>query len=167
MSLMLETPPQSDLCPRAPVTLAETGLSMDLLVQLVVKTLHFSGELTGSELATRLGLTFPAIEPAIDDLILQHHCQIVGGTMVGRSSYRYRITDSGRARAMLFLEDNHYVGVAPVPLAHYCRYMSAFRTTMTSKATRSRIRDAFSHLVISDHVLDQLGPAINARHSMS
>jgi predicted ATPase with chaperone activity len=136
------------------------------VVQLTLKTLHFAGELTGSELTNRLGLPFAVIEPAIDDLIRQHQCQIVGGAMISRASYRYRITDSGRSRAMLFLEDNHYVGVAPVPLAHYCRYMSACRSTMSSKATQARIRGAFSHLVISDHVLDQLGPAINARHSM-
>ena len=35
------------------------------------------------------------------------------------------------------------------------------------EARRSeRVRQAFSHLVISDAVLDQLGPAINAGHSM-
>src|SRR5262245_51876926 len=156
MSLMLDAF-ASEMHQKAPVTLAETGLSLDLVVQLVVKTLHFSGELTGTELASRLGLTFPAIEPAIDDLILQHNCQIVGGTMVGRASYRYRITDSGRARAMLFLEDNHYVGVAPVPVADYYRYMSEFRATRSVKATRARIRDAFAHLVLGDDVLDQLG----------
>jgi predicted ATPase with chaperone activity len=166
MSLLLERSPQSGLHPKAPVTLAEAGLSLDLVVQLVVKTLHFSGELTGSELANRLGLSFPVIEPAIDDLIFQHHCEIVGGAMVGRASYRFRITDAGRARAMLFLEDNHYVGVAPVPIADYCRYMSDFRAARAVKATRTRIRDAFSHLVLSDDVLDQLGPAINARHSL-
>ena len=33
-------------------------------------------------------------------------------------------------------------------------------------ATRDRVREAFSHLVISQPVLDQLGPAINAGHSM-
>src|SRR5215831_3508947 len=118
MATMIADSPEIALHPAAPTTLAETGLTNDLMIQLVAKTLHFAGELTGSELAARLGLTFPVIEPAIDDLIRQHHCQIVGGAMVGRASYRYRITDSGRARAMLFLEDNHYVGVAPVPLAH-------------------------------------------------
>ncbi len=130
---LVETPTEPPLHPAAPVTLAETGLTLDLVVQLVVKTLHFSGELTGSELASRLGLTFPVVEPAIDELIRQRHCQIVDGAMVGRASYRYRITDAGRARAMLFLEDNHYVGVAPVPLAEYCRYMGTFRAQMTSK----------------------------------
>src|SRR4029450_12976723 len=31
---------------------------------------------------------------------------------------------------------------------------------------RERVREAFSHLVISTRVLDQLGPAINGGHSM-
>jgi predicted ATPase with chaperone activity len=166
MPTLLEIAEPPALQPHTPVNLAETGLTLDLMVQLVVKTLHFAGELTGLELASRLGLLFPVIEPAIDDLIRQHHCEIVGGAMASRATYRYRITDAGRARAMLFLQDNQYVGVAPVPFAEYCRYMAAFREQMSTKATRSRIRQAFSHLVISDHVLDQLGPAINARHSM-
>src|SRR6476469_454039 len=166
MSLLVDAPTPSVVHPPAPANLAEAGLTLDLVVQLVVKTLHFAGELTGSDIAGRIGLNFPVVEPAIDELIRQHHCEIAGGTMVGRASYRYRITDGGRARAMLFLKDNQYVGVAPVPVAEYRRYMAQVKGTMTTKATRARIREAFSHLVISDHVVDQLGPAINARHSM-
>ena len=44
--------------------------------------------------------------------------------------------------------------------------MRAFRAAAPGNATQERIRAAFSHLVISDKVLDQLGPAINAGHSM-
>src|SRR5687768_17263028 len=152
--------------PIAPSALEDAGLTLDLTVQLVLKTLHFAGELAGTELASRLGLYFPIIEPAIDFVTRQRQCEIVGGSMTGRASYRYRITDSGRARATLFLENNHYVGVAPVPVAHYRKYMADFARANTDKVTRGRIREAFSHLVISDGVLDQLGPAINARHSM-
>ena len=49
--------------PKAPVSLEESGLNVDLLVQLALKTLHFSGELSGSELASRLGLPFTVIAP--------------------------------------------------------------------------------------------------------
>src|SRR5262249_15625526 len=146
--------------PPAPLRLEETGLTLDLTVQLVVKALHFAGELTGSELADRLGVLFPVVEPALDVLMAQRQCEIVGGALVSRASYRYRITDAGRARAMLFLRDNQYVGVAPVPIAAYRRYMHEFAAASVNKATRGRIREAFSHLVISDAVLDQLGPAI-------
>ena len=44
--------------PTAPQTVEESGLSLDLILQLVLKTLHFAGELTGTELARRLGLKF-------------------------------------------------------------------------------------------------------------
>ena len=33
--------------PTAPTTYQEAGLSLDLLIQLALKTLHFAGELTG------------------------------------------------------------------------------------------------------------------------
>lgn len=148
------------------MSLEEAGLSLDLVLQLVLKTLHFSGELTGSDLARRLGLEFPVITPALDLLKAQHQVAIVGGGIVGGASYRYRITDNGRTRAALFLETSHYVGTAPVPLAQYQAYLKAFRAAAPKGAQRQQVRDAFSHLVISDAVLDQLGPAINAGHSM-
>ena len=152
--------------PTAPRTLEESGLSMDLVLQLVLKTLHFSGELSGSDLSRRIGLPFAVLSPAIDLLKAQQQVQIVGGGLFGGASYRYRITDSGRTRAALFLESSHYVGFAPVPLQQYYDYMGAFRAAVPKNATQDRIRHAFSHLVISDKVLDQLGPAINAGHSM-
>jgi len=155
----------SDL-PLAPTTPEQAGLSLDLLVQLVLKTLHFVGELTGDELARRLGLNFSVIDPAVNFLKIQRHVEIAGGAMVGRASYRFRITDAGRARAVLFLETNHYVGVAPVPFEQYRRYMLNFQKTAPRSATRDRVRDAFKHLVVGQRVLDQLGPAVNAGHSM-
>ncbi|MBK5297981.1 MAG: ATP-binding protein [Vicinamibacteria bacterium] len=152
--------------PPAPATLEEAGLSIDLVIQLVLKTLHFTGELTGSELAGRLGLRFSVIDPALQMVKAQHQVEVAGGAIVGGPSYRYRITDAGRTRAQLFLEANHYVGAAPVPLAQYKRYMAEYKAKAPHTATRERVRQAFSHLVISDRVMDQLGPAINAGHSM-
>jgi predicted ATPase with chaperone activity len=152
--------------PVAPNTAEEAGLSLDLLIQLTLKTLHFAGELTGADLATRLGLNFSVIEPAIDFLKAERQVEIGGGSMVGRASYRFRITDAGRQRAALFLESNHYIGTAPVPFEQYREYMRNFLKMAPRSATRDSVRKAFSHLVISQPVLDQLGPAINAGHSM-
>jgi predicted ATPase with chaperone activity len=151
--------------PAAPKTLEEAGLSRDLVTQLILKTLHLSGELTGTELARRLGLPFFSFEPILAFIKQQHQCEISGGAL-GSPTYRYRITDVGRARAMLFMEHNHYVGHAPVPLAQYCAYMAAFKKSVRQRVDRESVRKAFSHLVISDRVLDQLGPAINGGHSM-
>src|SRR5688572_26500492 len=98
--------------PRAPDTLEESGLSLDLLLQVSLKTLHLAGELTGSALAQRLGVRFQVVEPALNMLKIERHCEIVGGSMLGSTAYRYRITDAGRVRAAMFLHQNHYVGKA-------------------------------------------------------
>ena len=140
-------------------------MSLGLLVQLSLKTLLFTGDLTGSDLATRLGLSFPVVAPALDVLKAERQCEISGGAMVGGASYRYRITDAGRARAALFLEQNHYVGHAPVPFEHYRRYMQTFQSSSPRDQSCGG-RDAFSHLVLTERVLDQIGPAVNAGHSM-
>lgn len=157
---------QTGIVPPAPETLEASGLSLDQLVQLSLKTLLFAGELSGSELASRLGVTFSVVSPALEMLKSHRHCEIVGGVMLGAASYRYRITDAGRERGALFLDQNHYVGRAPVPLEQYRQYIAAWQAGATVKATRAEIRDAFAHLVLSQRVLDQIGPAINAAHSM-
>jgi hypothetical protein len=166
MTTDVQSAPLAVAMPAAPTTYEEAGLTLDLLIQLTLKTLHFAGELNGGELSRRLGVNFSVIEPALEALKSQRQIEIGGGSMVGRASYRYRITDAGRQRAALFLESNHYVGVAPVPFEQYQRYMRAFGAAAPRSATRDRVREAFSHLVISQAVLDQLGPAINAGHSM-
>lgn len=166
MTLDRSDMPTAHPFPSAPVSLEETGLSLDLLLQLTLKHMHFAGELTGSELARRLGLRFTAIEPAVAALKSQHQIEIVGGTMVGPASYLYRITDAGRTRVAIFLEHNQYVGLAPVPLKRYVAYLRDWTRVVPRTVTRDRMDDAFRHLVLSQRVLDQLGPAINAGHSL-
>jgi predicted ATPase with chaperone activity len=164
MSITTDTSPS--LHPPAPATLADTGLGPDLVMQLVLKTMHFAGELTGVELSRRMGLPFPVLEATLDDLKRQRQCEVVGGAGVGGASYRFRITDAGRTRAALLLEQNQYVGVAPVPLGQYRRYMEEFHRSVPLEATRERVRDAFSHIVVRDSLIDQIGPALNGGHSM-
>ncbi len=152
--------------PSAPKTLQETGVSQDLVLQLVTKTLHFAGELTGTEIASRLGVMFPIIEHSLDQLRQQRHAEIIGGGSVGAPSFKYRLTDAGRTRAALYLESNQYVGALPVPLDQYSEYIERYGRDAWGSVTRDGIREAFTHLVLSDRVLDQLGPAIAAGHSL-
>jgi hypothetical protein len=153
------------LYPQAPTTLEDTGLSGDLVLQIVTKTLHLAGELSGSDLSERLGVSFQIIEPALALLKREHHCEISGGSVLGGPSFRYRLTDAGRIRAALFLEHDHYIGALPVPLDQYTTYMKQFASEHL-QPSRAAIRGAFSHLVLNRRVLDQLGPAIAAQHSL-
>jgi hypothetical protein len=159
---MIPTP----LCPTAPATLAEAGLTHELVMQLLLKHLNFGADVTGQDLGRKLGLEFTVIEPVLEHLRFAHLCEVAGSAMVGGPSFRYRITDEGRRRALLYLEQSQYVGAAPVPLAQYREYLNAHGKAVTSKLSRERVRDAFSHLVLSGKVLDQVGPAVAAGHSM-
>ena len=150
----------------APATLEEAGLSLDLVTQLALKTLFFAGELTGAELAKRLGVSFGVVEPALEFLKAQRRCEIVGGAIAGGPSYRYRITTDGRSVAALFLQQSQYVGVAPVPLGQYQKYMASLRRAATSAVTRDDVHQGFSHLVVGEAVLDEIGPALNSGQSI-
>lgn len=159
-------PRRRAVLPPAPATLEESGLAFDAVVQLIVKMLHLGGERSGAELAERLGLRFSVIEPALQHLRTAHLCDVSAGGLIGGPSFVYRMTEAGRTRAMLFLEQSRYVGVAPVPFHQYEQYMRRFDQTVARTVTRARVQQAFSHLVLSDHVMDQLGPAVNGGHSL-
>jgi len=166
VSTAIATMPKTPIFPPAPRTLAEAGLSHELVLQLLLKQLHYGADFTGQDLARKLGLEFTVIESVLETLRFTHLCEVAGGSVVGGPSFRYRITDEGRRRALLFLEQSQYVGAAPVPLNQYRDYLMAHGKAVTTAPSRARVREAFSHLVLSTKVMDQVGPAVAAGHSM-
>jgi hypothetical protein len=151
--------------PAAPHSVEATGLSADLVLQMVAKTLLFAGQLLGSELADRLGVPYSVLDGALGFLKSERLCEVSEGSLVAGPSYRYRLTDDGCRRAALFLEQNQYVGCLPVPLAQYTAHMQRVFGS-GPMITRAAVAQALSHLVINDRMLDQLGPAVAARHSL-
>ena len=83
MSTATATMTTTPVCPPAPATLAQAGLSHDLVLQLLLKHLHFGADFTGHDLARRLGLEFTVIEPVLETLRFTHLCEVAGGSVVG------------------------------------------------------------------------------------
>src|SRR5437762_8030368 len=165
MATILSAPALSDIAsapaPHVPTTLEEAGLRADLVEHLLVKTLY-TGEATGLVLADRLRLPFHMLEPHIEHARSERLIEVRGATGSGSAAgYRYNLTDAGRDRARQYLDANAYIGPAPIPLA---AYVSEMRGLMAARGyiDRDRLRRGFTHLVIGDNVLEQLGPAINA-----
>jgi MoxR-like ATPase len=150
--------------PSMPATLEATGLAPDRLEQLLTKTLYV-GEATGLVLADRLRLPYGAIEGLIERMRAERLAEVRGAMGTGSASYRYALTDLGRDRARQYLADNGYIGPAPVPLVNYVDYMHAL-SSMRGYIDEERLRQGFSHLIVSDRVLDQLGPAVNANKAV-
>lgn len=152
--------------PRAPTTIAETGLTFDLLQQLVLKTLHVSGEQSAASLGARLGVVHSVLDPVLQHMKQSYLSEVWGGGSLGSPSYVYRVTDSGRERAIMSLAQSQYIGTAPVPFAQYAAYMRQFAAIAPPVVTRATVETTFDHLVLSRRVLDQLGPAVNGGHSL-
>ncbi len=152
--------PKPEAAPPQPRTLEETGLTANQIEQLFIKTLY-AGEASGSALADRLCLPYALIEPIAERTRAERLIEVRGAAGAGTAGYRYALTDLGRDRARQYLDVNQYIGAAPVPLAAYVaelKKVAARRGYIDYK----RIRAGFSELVISDEVLEQLGPAVNA-----
>jgi hypothetical protein len=148
------------LTPSTPTTIEETGLTSGQVEQLLVKTLH-DGELNGLAIADRMRLPYSILEPLIERLRAERLVEVRGAAGTGTSTYRYALTDGGRERAQQYFEISRYVGAAPVPLTAYVAYMTALAAAR-GYMDRERLTHGFSHLIISEKVLEQLGPAINA-----
>jgi hypothetical protein len=145
--------------PRAPRTIADVGLPADQIEQLLIKTLY-GFEATGLVIADRMRLPFGILEPLIERSRAQLLIEVRGTTGTGAASFRYNLTDTGRDRARQYLDINQYVGPTPVPLAVYVEEMHAL-AQRRGHIDRERLRGGFTHLIVDDHVLEQLGPAMN------
>jgi hypothetical protein len=152
--------PRTAPVPRAPATIEDTGLSADQIVQLFVKALY-TGEATGTAVADRLRLPYAILEMVVEHIRSEQLIEVRGASGSGTAGYRYALTDLGHDRAQRFFDANKYVGPAPVPLSAYVGAMRALAAAR-GHVDRQRLRNGFSHLVIGDNVLEQLGPAINA-----
>jgi hypothetical protein len=150
--------------PAAPATIEDTGLPVDRIHQLLIKTLY-GAEATGLVLAERVRLPFPMLEPLIEHARAERLIEVKGSAGSGAASYRYNLTDLGRERSLQFFEINHYVGPAPVSLAAYVAQMRSLAANR-GYIDRERLRAGFSHLVVDDQVLEQLGPAVNSNKAV-
>ncbi len=150
--------------PPQPATMEATGLSVDQLEQLLIKTLY-GGEASGRTLADRVRLPYAVLEPLVERARGERLIEVRGADGVSSASYRYALTDLGRDRARQFLAGCQYTGPAPVPLAAYAAYMQVLRSAR-GYLDRDRLRRGFSHLVVSDAILEQLGPAVNANKAV-
>lgn len=140
---------------RRPRTLAETGLSESLILDLLVKHIHSAGTLTAQELSYRVALAGTIIEPLMDALRRQARAEIRTGT----GGQRYALTDKGRTMALDALSRNGYVGPAPVPVADYAR-VAENQSIESKRVDRAAMRNAYADVVVSDALLDKLGPAV-------
>ncbi|MCA9014369.1 MAG: ATPase, partial [Planctomycetaceae bacterium] len=149
----------------APQTLEETGLSLVQLCNLVLKQLYLQGSALGIEISRSAHLPFSIIDVSLAFLKDDKCIEVTSGNMIGRSSYRFNLTELGRIRAREAFEQCRYVGPAPVPLEAYVRQCQ-LQTVVGIECTPERLEESFSEFIIREGLLDELGPAVCSGRSI-
>jgi hypothetical protein len=148
-------------CPPPPETVEATGIPLSLITDLVLRRTYVTGVTTLQALGNSLKLSPIVLENIFRDLRQQMLIEVKG--MVG-NDYSFSLSEKGRSLALDRFEISHYAGPAPVSLKQYTRLTKAQAAKV--KIDRKILRQAMSDLVLSDHLLDQLGPAIISQNSI-
>lgn len=151
-------------CPPIPQNIEATGLPSSLIEQLILKLLYYKGDTLARDLCRAVGLIFPAIEEIIDWFKHQQLIQVKSSLGYGPISATLALTEAGRRVARDYLENNQYVGPAPVPLADYAAGVQAQKLP-EGWLTQERLAKAYSHMTVTPELLDQIGPAVSAGKS--
>jgi predicted ATPase with chaperone activity len=153
--------------PAQPNSIAETGLSQGFLNDLILKIIYFNGNITGQRIEEYVKLPFlNVIDKVLEFLKLEEYVDIVGAEGgFSERSFQYVIASKGRSKVEEVLDRNQYAGPAPVPLDQYVAMVKQ-QTVGDMVIDQNAIRQAFGHLVVSDKMLDKIGPAANSARSL-
>ncbi len=152
--------------PRAPTTLAETGLNRSFMTDMILRAVYNRGRATGSEIARDLRLSYEVVSSLLAEMRQGDLIDIVGQAGLGDVNYEYVLRPPRGPRAVEdALKKTEYSGPAPVPFNTYIEAVKA-QTVKNIVVTRRTIRQAFSDLVVADAVLNEIGPAVNSGASI-
>jgi hypothetical protein len=152
--------------PTLPRTLAETGLSPVFARDLFLKTVLRRNLETQFSMSRAMAVTPAIVQEMIDIVRDEGLIEIMGETITDAGKeLRYKLSDTGKARALDALEQNGYFGTFPVPMEMYAEQIKRqmVKDISVSKADLDR---GFADLVVNNDMVEQLGPAMNSGRSI-
>jgi predicted ATPase with chaperone activity len=155
MSMASPTQKQPAFCPPVPNSVEELGVPEIFVQDLVLRRVFIERTSTLNSLSQALKLSLTVVEAVFRQMRHRQLVEVLG--MVG-NDYTFMLSGPGRQLAHERFQMTQYAGPCPVTLSDY----QVGTGTQTAQVTISRetLRQAFSDLVLTDSLLDQLGPAI-------
>lgn len=162
----VQTPPPNVLAPPACKSLAEVGISLVMMRDILLKTMFRTNLDLTSTIARAVCLPVPLTQELIDLARTQRLLEATG-TMHATSSAEmgYQLTDAGKARALDALSQSEYYGAMPIPLDDY-RVQVKRQSVRDIRLTREQLLGAMGHLILPPDLLGNLGPAITSGRSI-
>jgi hypothetical protein len=158
-------PPINTWVPRLATTIEATGLNRTFLTESVLRTIYNQSRVTGAAIVEHLRLFYGTVEPLIQELRQAEYIDIAGQRGYGDINYEYILTPRGTQAVADALQKTQYNGPCPVPFNEYIDSVHQ-QTIKHVVVTRRNIRQAFSDLVMSETILNEVGPAVNSASSI-
>ena len=152
---------QSVFAPAVPQTYEELGIQQTIVLDLMLRRMLMDGFSNLQRLSNCLKLSMPVIDTCFRHMRQQQLVEVKG--MLG-NDYQFTLSQAGKQMASERFHVNQYAGPAPVSLRDY-------QAATQAQAARPHIdqhilRSNFSDLVVSNQLLDQLGPALISQTSI-
>jgi hypothetical protein len=160
-ALAVEPAAELECWPSIPDRVEDLGIPRSTITDLILRYLWLHGSGTLAALHETLKLSFPVVEDLFHQFRQQQLIDVKG--MVG-NDYSFILTAAGRAHAASRNTVCQYAGPAPVSLQQYQQVVKAQAAKV--RLSRSSLRQAFQDLVISDELLDSLGPSLIGHQSL-
>lgn len=152
--------------PPPPRSLAETGLTMVMMRDILLKTIFRTNLDLASQLSRVLALPLTLTQELIDMARGQRLLEATG-TLHATSGNEmgYQLTDAGKARALDALTQSEYYGAMPVPLGDYSAQVKR-QSIRNMKLTREQLLKGMGHLILPEDLIGNLGPAVGSGRSI-
>jgi hypothetical protein len=145
--------------PIEPASFHDAQLSESEVEALVLKFLLARGDATGRDIADQVKLPFVLISASLREM--KNALLVVHRGSAALNDFQYQLSDLGRERGRRYSQHCTYFGSAPVSLGEYINSVHAQSLTNQHPTVES-LEHAFDGLLLSKHLLDRLGPAVNS-----
>src|SRR3984893_16600731 len=147
--------------PKVPQNMEELGISQGLVLDLMLRRLLLEGYGTLTSLSEKLRLSVPIVDAVFKHMRQQQLVEVKG---MSGNDYNFVLSQAGKQMANERFQVSQYAGACPVSIKDYAAAVRAQAAKVN--VDRAILRNPFSDLVVSDHMLDQMGPAIISQSSI-
>ncbi|HEY2842751.1 MAG TPA: AAA family ATPase [Bryobacteraceae bacterium] len=154
-------PVRSSFLPAVPQTFADLGVPESLVLDLVLRRMVIEGFSSLAGLSRSIRISLPIVDLVFKHMRQQQLVEIKG---MSGNDYQFVLSAAGKQLASERFQVSQYAGACPVGLKEY--HAATKAQTARVNVDRRVLRQAFSDLVVSDRMLDQMGPAIISQTSI-
>jgi len=154
-------PVRSSFLPSVPQNFSDLGVPESLVLDLMLRRAVIEGFCSMTGLSRSIRVSLPIVDAVFKHMRSQQLVEIKG---MSGNDYQFTLSGAGKQLASERFQVSQYAGACPVSLKEY--HAATKAQTARISVDRRVLRQAFSDMIVSDKMLDQMGPAIISQTSI-